>query len=371
MDLSLTEEQVALQDSVRALLEDKYPLMAVRQCEEHPEDARALYGSLFELGIGGMTMPAALGGLDLGLTELAVVHHELGAALAPMLFAQSTVLAAEILAALPGPASEAALPALMDGSAMASCAIAAGPDALLPQLDPEATEPRLNGAAEFVPEGALADLLVVEARTSTGEPAICLVDRAAAGIAMEDLPNLADLAMSRIAFTQTPVRAVLATGAAAAAALGKARSAMNVAIAAQAVGGAERVLGMTRDYACTRKQFGQPIGGFQAIAHMLASAVVNLEGARYLVFRAAAASEDGEPLETWAAMAKLKACQMFRDVSALAIQVHGGIGFTMEADPQLFFRRAKHLQLMHGEPLDLEEQIGESLISGRHRVLAA
>jgi alkylation response protein AidB-like acyl-CoA dehydrogenase len=337
--------------------------MAVRQCEEHPEDARALYGSLFELGIGGMTMPAALGGLDLGLTELAVVHHELGAALAPMLFAQSTVLAAEILAALPGPASEAALPALMDGSAMASCAIAAGPDALLPQLDPEATEPRLKGA--------LADLLVVEARTSTGEPAICLVDRAAAGIAMEDLPNLADLAMSRIAFTQTPVRAVLATGAAAAAALGKARSAMNVAIAAQAVGGAERVLGMTRDYACTRKQFGQPIGGFQAIAHMLASAVVNLEGARYLVFRAAAASEDGEPLETWAAMAKLKACQMFRDVSALAIQVHGGIGFTMEADPQLFFRRAKHLQLMHGEPLDLEEQIGESLISGRHRVLAA
>ena len=78
-----------------------------------------------------------------------------------------------------------------------------------------------------------------------------------------------------------------------------------------------------------------------------------------------------DPAGTWADMAKMKACQVYRDVSALSIQIHGGIGFTLEADPQLYFRRAKHLQLMYGDPLDLQERAGDALIAGTHKVLEA
>ena len=206
---------------------------------------------------------------------------------------------------------------------------------------------------------------------AAGEPALCIVERGAAGMTCADLPNMADLSMANVAFTGTPVLTVAARGTAALAAWDAGLTAMKIAVAAQAVGGADKALEMARDYACTRQQFGQPIGAFQSIAHYLADAAVNVEGARMLTFRAASAADDGDPSATWADLAKLKACQVYRDVSALSIQIHGGIGFTLEADPQLYYRRAKHLQLMYGDPLDLQERAGEALISGAHRVLEA
>jgi alkylation response protein AidB-like acyl-CoA dehydrogenase len=180
--------------------------------------------------------------------------------------------------------------------------------------------------------------------------------------------------MANIVFDGVLDVRVIASGDAALRAIAASDRALKLAMAAQAVGGAEQVFSLARDYACTREQFGQPIGAFQAIAHMLADGAVNIAGASMLVHRAAAALDgsaaggEASP-DCWIDMAKLKACQVFRDVSAMAIQVHGGIGFTLEAAPQLYFRRAKHLQLMHGEPLDLMTTIGATVLAGDHRML--
>src|SRR5690606_38970999 len=107
-----------------------------------------------------------------------------------------------------------------------------------------------------------------------------------------------------------------------------------IPLAAQAVGGAEQVLDMSIAYAKEREQFGQPIGAFQSIAHYLADAATELEAARVLVWQAAWAHAEGEDCDRLAITAKLFACRAFRRISALAIQVHGGLGFTTEADPQ-------------------------------------
>lgn len=373
MDLSLTEEQVSLQDSIRGLLDDTFPTAAVRDCESVPAKAKTIYAELFALGIGGIALPESAGGLALGLTEVVVAHGELGAALVPMLFAETSVFASTVLDASGAPEATPFLTALAAGQATAACAWLAPaetPDAVV-TLARKGSGFTISGARGFVPEADLCDYLVVDARSESGEAVLCIVERAAPGLTIAAQPNLADLLLCDVHFADTPVHCVIAQADAANRAWQAGLDAIKVAVAAQAVGGADRILGITRDYACTRQQFGQPIGAFQAIAHMLAEAAVNLEGARYLVYRAAAAADDGEAFGTWADMAKLKACQTFRDISALAIQVHGGIGFTLEADPQLFYRRAKHLQLMYGDPLDLQERTGEALLSVSHRVLSA
>ncbi|MDD3445004.1 MAG: acyl-CoA/acyl-ACP dehydrogenase [Zavarzinia sp.] len=376
MDLSLTEEQVALQDSVRALCEDHFTTAKVRACEKDPSEADAIYGDLAAMGIGGIIVDEAADGLSLGLTELVVAQSELGRALVPVLFTESTVFAARVLADSDDETAKAVLASLPMGEKRATCA---WQEAGRPALDGpqgvtvsgEGDSLTLSGAKCFVPEAARADYILVHASDASGAPVLCIVEKGAAGIAFTGLDNMADLAMANVAFSGTPVLAVAARGDAALAAWEAGLAAMKVAIAAQAVGGAEMILHISRDYASTRTQFGQPIGAFQAIAHYLADAVVNVEGARMLTYRAAAAADDGDPFATWADLAKMKACQVYRDVSALGIQIHGGIGFTLEADPQLFYRRAKHLQLMYGDPLDLQERAGDAFISGAHKVLEA
>ena len=373
MDLSIPEEQDALQRSVRALCADRFPSSAVRACEQDPAAACAIYDDLFAMGLGGILIDENAGGLSLGLTEMVVTQLELGRALVPMLFTESTVLASRILADSSDAAARTILAQLASGEKRASCAWQEQgrplPDgAQATRLSDVAT---LDGTKVLVADAAQADYLIVLASDTAGQNAWCLVERNAAGIARTGLPNMADLSMADVTFTRTPVLATIARGDAATAAWEQALMAMKVAIAAQAVGGAEKALEITRDYANTRQQFGQPIGAFQSIAHYLADAAVNVEGARLLVFRAAAAADDGDPATTWADLAKMKACQVYRDVSALAIQIHGGIGFTLEADPQLYYRRAKHLQLMYGDPLDLQERAGDALISGSHKVLEA
>lgn len=376
MDLSLSGEQEALQRSIRSLCEDRFTTAAMRACEDDPTAASAIYENLYALGLGGILIHEEAGGLGLGMTEMVVAQAELGRALVPLLFTESTVLAATLLADSADETARSVLAALAAGEKHATCAWQESGRMPLEasqttRLTTTGGAARLSGEKCFVPEVRLADYILVHASDDAGSPALCLVEREAAGIAISDQPNMADLAMADLRFTDTPVLATAAHGDAALAAWDRALTAMKIAIAAQAIGGAEKALTMARDYAATRQQFGQPIGAFQSIAHYLADAAVNVEGARMLVYRAASAADGGDPAGTWTDMAKMKACQVYRDVSALSIQIHGGIGFTLEADPQLYFRRAKHLQLMYGDPLDLQERAGDALIAGTHKVLEA
>lgn len=373
MDLALSEEQVALQDSTRTLLAKAFPTAQVRACEIAPRTAMAAYNKLDAHGLGGLLVPEVHGGVGLGAVEMVVVQIELGRALVPALYTDSTVVAATALLTAANPEFAAVIEGIASGQIKLACALGCSEDTL-PVFVERGGRRVLEGRVGFVTEAELADWLLVAARDETGGAMLCLIKSDAVRLALVSLANLADQDMANIVFDGVLDVRVIASGDAALRAIAASDRALKLAMAAQAVGGAEQVFSLARDYACTREQFGQPIGAFQAIAHMLADGAVNIAGASMLVHRAAAALDgsaaggEASP-DCWIDMAKLKACQVFRDVSAMAIQVHGGIGFTLEAAPQLYFRRAKHLQLMHGEPLDLMTTIGATVLAGDHRML--
>jgi alkylation response protein AidB-like acyl-CoA dehydrogenase len=135
-----------------------------------------------------------------------------------------------------------------------------------------------------------------------------------------------------------------------------------ILLAAQAAGGARYALDITVQYAKDRQQFDKPLGAFQAIAHYLSDAVTAVDGAETLVYEAAWARDAGRPITRLAPMAKLFACQTFRDVTAMAQQVFGGVGFTVEYDIQLYFRRAKQLQVSWWNDRYLEELIATDVL---------
>src|SRR5205823_6791652 len=136
-----------------------------------------------------------------------------------------------------------------------------------------------------------------------------------------------------------------------------------ILLAAQASGGARHALEITVQYAKDRQQFDKPLGAFQAIAHYLSDAVTTVDGAETLVYEAAWARDAGKPeTRRLAPMAKLFACQTFRDVTAMAQQVFGGVGFTVEYDIQLYFRRAKQLQISSWNDRYLEELIATDVL---------
>ena len=130
-----------------------------------------------------------------------------------------------------------------------------------------------------------------------------------------------------------------------------------ILLAAWAIGGAERALEITVQYAKDREQFDKPLGAFQAISHYLADAATLVDGGKTLVYEAAWARAAGKSIARLAPMAKLFACQTYRDVTAMCQQVWGGVGFTIEYDIQLFFRRAKQLQITWWDTRYLEERI--------------
>ena len=140
-----------------------------------------------------------------------------------------------------------------------------------------------------------------------------------------------------------------------------------VMLAAQAVGGARYALDITVQYAKDREQFDKPLGAFQAISHYLADAATAVNGGRILTYEAAWSLAEGRPVEgkgvdTLGPMAKLFACQTFRNTTAMGEQVFGGVGFTLEYDIQLYFRRAKQLQLTWWDSRHCEELVARTVL---------
>jgi alkylation response protein AidB-like acyl-CoA dehydrogenase len=138
-----------------------------------------------------------------------------------------------------------------------------------------------------------------------------------------------------------------------------------ILLGAQAMGGARHALDITVQYSKDRYQFDKPLGAFQALAHYMADAETTVDGGTTLVHQAAWARSVGRPVDRLAPMAKLFACQTYRDVTAMAQQIFGGIGFSVEFDIQLYFRRAKQLQISWWDTRYLEELVAVSVLDHR------
>jgi alkylation response protein AidB-like acyl-CoA dehydrogenase len=315
-----------------------------------------------------MRLPEQHGGTDMSMLDSAVVYGEFGRALVPSPHFVSTVLAGSVLQAA-GSASQKDrwLPGIADGSATFSGAWLEpgrgyGPSGIRASAVPVDGGWTLSGTKRHVPYARSVSNLLVPARNAeSGEIVMLVVDPLDEGVTLTQQLAIASDTQYRIDFQDVfvPADSAIAGG------WDVWDTAMHDAIilvAAQAVGGARRTLELAVDYAKTRHQFDKPLGAFQALAHYLADAVTVIDGAEVLVWEAAWARDNGRSTARLAPMAKLFACDTFRDVTATAVQIFGGNGFTVEFDVQLYFRRAKQWQLSWWDARYLEELIAVEVL---------
>ena len=385
LDLDFTEEQDMLRDMVRGLCSELAPLERVRELEDDPDGiARDLWQRLGELGLCGLMVPEDAGGSGMSLVDGVVLYEEIGRSLAPLPHFVSCVLAAGAIAQGESTAQrDALLGGIASGDTIATVAWLE-PDGGFKPRGVQLSARRdgdgyvLDGAKLHVPFAAAADVMVVLARTGDGDTDIDLfaVDADAQGLTLEQRMSISSDTQYLAVFDGVKVAAESRLGDADAppgsgwSAWDGAMHAGATLAAAQAVGGAAYALEITVEYAKTRRQFNKALAEFQAISHYLADARTALDGARMLVCETAWAHDTGRPTDRLAPMAKLFACRTYRDVTAMAQQVFGGIGFTVEYDIQLYFRRAKQLQLSWWDQAACEDRIADAVLGPRNLVSA-
>jgi alkylation response protein AidB-like acyl-CoA dehydrogenase len=373
VDLDFTEEQQMLAELARGLCDQYCPVESVRAAENDGAGYSAeLWSQLGEAGLVGLLLPEDLGGGAQTPLEGAILYEELGRALAPTPHFVSAVLCGQLLVrAAADPVKKEWVPKLASGEALFSLAW------LEPERSSEASGVglravrrgegwSLSGVKRHVHHAGAAARLLVLARTGDGEGdvGIFLVDPSDPACSLVQHRTLASEAQYELRLTdlQLPSDALVGEPTSGWAHFEGVLLGSIILAAAQAVGGAQRALEITVEYAKERKQFGKPIGAFQSISHYLADAATRIAGARTLVHQAAWAASTGAPIDRLAPMSKLYACQTFRDVTAMCQQVWGGVGFTVEYDIQLYFRRAKQLQLSWWDDRQLEERIARSAL---------
>jgi alkylation response protein AidB-like acyl-CoA dehydrogenase len=376
MDLDFTPEQDMLREAVAGVTARYCGLDVVRQMEDDPIGyPDKFWEQLAELGLLGMTLPEEHGGSGMTMLDGVVVYTELGRALAPSPHFVSSVMSGGVLALAGSPAQQAEwLPQIAAGEAIITPAWLEpsggyGPGGVQLAATPDGGGWRLDGAKRHVQFARAADRLLVLARTPDG-PTLFLVDPTVSGVTLTQQMTISSDTQYRVDFAGVHVDADAVVGAP-----GDAWTTWDavmhdgiILLAAQAVGGAHYALDITVQYAKDRFQFDKPLGAFQSIAHYLSDAVTTVDGAETLVWEAGWARTEGLDVSSLAPMAKLFACQTFRDVTATAQQVFGGVGFTLEYDIQLYFRRAKQLQLSWWNDRYLEELIAYQVLDEREVV---
>lgn len=353
VDLDFTDEQRMLAETVRSLLVKHSPPEAVRFLETDPAGySDALWRECARMGLCGLSIPERYGGAGQGALETAILYEELGRALvsAPH-FASAVMAAGVILAGDSDAARDRWLEGIASGDSILTIAWqepdgGCGPDGVALR----AAGGRLSGTKILVPFAPAAERMITLARDDDGTVGVYLVD--AAATQMTPIRTLATDASWLVRFDGTPGERIGGWDA-----WDDASIDGMIALAAYAVGGARRAHEMATVYAKERVQFDKPIGAFQAIAHPLADTATEIEGAAVLVWQAAWMRSAGRDARTPAAMAKMFAADVFRRTTKLGQQVYGGIGFTTGIDMQLYFRRAKQIEIAWWDPRFLEERI--------------
>jgi alkylation response protein AidB-like acyl-CoA dehydrogenase len=358
MDFAFSEEQEQLGRTVRAFLTHTSPETETRRLMETPEGFdRALWRRMgTELGLQGLAVPEEYGGAGCGPVEVGVVMEEMGRALLCAPFLSSAVLATTtLLRCADEDARKRLLPGLASGELVGTLALtedSARWDAAGVELTARESNGRwlLTGHKTFVLDGATADVVLTVARTGDGI-GVFWVDGDASGLTREPLPTM-DPTRRQARLDYRDVTATrLRTHGDGWDLVSEVLDRAAVALAAEQVGVATRALDMAVEYAKVRHQFGRPIGSFQAVKHLLADVLLEVESARAAAHYALLASETDDPeLPAVASLAKAFCSDACVQATEENIQVHGGIGFTWEHPAHLYLKRAKTSQLLFGDP---------------------
>ena len=365
MDFEFTDDQELLRATVRRFLTERAPIAYVRDMlDDERGTTDDVWSGLSALGVTGLLVPEVHGGAGMGMVDMAVVLEELGRAVHPGPFA-STAVGAASLVALAGSEDDRAelLPGLASGATIGTVAPFAPSDLRAVVVNGDWG---LAGEKSHVPDAVAADSIIVTATTPDGELGVFVVGRDAPGLAVEATPTIdGTRKFATITLTETPARRLGAGDATGAVAETVDR--LGIAAVVDGVGAASRGLEMAVEYAKERRQFGRPIGSFQAVQHLCADMLRAVELARAGAYYACWAADAADPAERHraATIAQAFAADELYTVGASLIQVHGGIGFTWEHDAHLYYKRLLTLkELAGGSPGQLEELASLALDSG-------
>ncbi len=320
MHFAFSDDQLAFRDAVRDFLVRECPPSVVRSAWNG--EPSQLWPQLADMGVVGLTVPEAMGGLGMDDLDLVLIMEETGRAGLPEPLVETTAVVAPLLAAIGGTVAAEHLPGIADGSTIAVMTFGAE---YAPWADRAGLVVRAAAdTVELLSPDAYA--LVPQANVDAARPLFALDPRVLDG------------------------GPVLASGPAAAALAGAARDRGALAVAAQLCGLAARMLDITVEYVKERKQFGVPIGSYQAVKHHLANVELKLAYARPVVYRAAWSRHAGDPLASvHCSMAKVYASEAASVAVKACLQCHGAIAYTLEHDLHLFMKRVWALLPAYGD----------------------
>ncbi|MGD9934716.1 MAG: acyl-CoA dehydrogenase family protein [Dehalococcoidia bacterium] len=362
MDLGLSEEQELLKNSAREFLEKECPEEHVRAMEEDERGySPDLWKKMADLGWHGLMVPEEHGGAGFSFLDLCVLIEEFGRALVPGPFIPNQACVASLM--LAGTAAQQAkyLPKIADGTQIHTYAITEPSG----RWDREgitmkaSADNKLSGTKLFVPDANVADYLHVLANAPDGSIKSYVIARTAPGVSVTVLKTIASDKQAEVVLDNAQAEEVISMDNATASRLRNMATAMECAYL---VGLAQKDFEISVNYAKERVQFGRPIGSFQAIQHKAADMVTDVDGMRFIMYKAAwATSENEDSQDMDVAMAKAWCSDASRRVVAHGQQIHGGIGFTKDYVIQLFFRRQKRAELFWGDADFHRERVAQML----------
>ncbi|MEZ5947261.1 MAG: acyl-CoA dehydrogenase [Hyphomonas sp.] len=363
MTFLLTEDQEMLRDTAMAFARDELPvtrLRALRDAGTNGKDAETRQ-KLAELGFFGVIVPEEPGGETFGLVGLGQILEAQGRTLAATPLLQTALIGASALELGGSPAQKAEWLAKISGGET-TFALALDESAHFNPLGIATEAERngqgytINGEKRYVPDGHLADMLIVVARTF-GEPgdrhglSLFMVPANAKGVSIQELETVDSHGAAHISFTDVVVKedAVIGVVDQGADVLEPVLDRAAIGLAAEMLGSSQAAFEITLEYLNSRKQFGQLIGSFQSLQHRAAKMFVELEMTRSCVAAALSAADEGRTdLSELASLAKARAGELVHLVSNECVQMHGGIGMTDAADPGLYMKRARVQEALYG-----------------------
>ncbi|MBA7680392.1 Acyl-CoA dehydrogenase [subsurface metagenome] len=369
MHLALSEEQEMLKTMARDFLSDKLPKTTVKEIEESelgysPEIWKEMAG----LGWMGLAFPEKYGGSDMSFLDLAILLEEMGRACLPGPYFSSVVLSGLAILDVGSEEQKAAyLPKIASGEAIFTLALteaSASYDAsgIETKATAEGDNYIINGTKLFVPDANVADHMLVVARTDKGIT-IFIVDAKSPGISHTVLKTIAEDKLCEVVFdkVKVPKANILGELNQGWKEVEKIIQRAAVAKCCEMVGCIQQALDMTVEYAKDRKQYGRPIGSFQVIQHYCADMATDVDGTQLSAYQVAWMLSEGLPCTKEVAIAKAWAGEACQRVMALAHQIHGAIGVTIDHDLQYYTRRVKAAEVSFGDASFYREVVAKEM----------
>jgi 3-oxocholest-4-en-26-oyl-CoA dehydrogenase beta subunit len=370
MDLVLDDRQDELRRIARQLFEARSSLAEVRALEEDETGySPPLWREMASLDWIGLGQPERYGGSGGDLMDLVMIYLEMGRALVPSPHLTSAVICGGTLVNEANPARADLVASVFSGDVIASPALAETSAVYSPASAQLLARPTshgfvLDGTKLLVPYLHGARQLLVSASVEySGAISLFLVDPAEGGLTAERLANIAGYPLWAVTFDGVEVSRDALVGEVGRGwdLLGPVLERATVLRCAEIVGAGERVLEMSVDYAQHRRQFGRPIGQFQAVQYLCSDIAIATHLTALLTFQAAWLMDQGHPSTRYVAMAKSYGSRAAQEIVHRAHEVHAGVGFMMEADLQLYTRRAKHWEFDLGDARYHDEAIASAL----------